>query len=332
VLVVGGRDRLRFLHALVAQDVGALVPGQGAYGALTDERGRPIADYNLVVLPEAVLLELPEGRAEEARTALDRRVIADDVVTAWAAGTTVAYEAGDPAALGASLVAARAGRFVPPVAALADLAPGAWYAPGEPVPHEGEEALALVPANRQAMLRATRLGGFGVLHWPGGPSPSGLLSAAEIEALEIMAGRMAAPELAEAKVWNELGVLAAVSLTKGCWMGQEIVRRVHSRGEVKRRLGGVTLDAPDAAGLCGARLEMADGAPVGVVTRAARSVDAGLTVGLAFLDRAAWDAGAPLVAVRGNGTRLAARRTPLPLVRRVPTGAGIPLFEPLETP
>jgi hypothetical protein len=61
-------------------------------------------------------------------------------------------------------------------------------------------------------------------------------------------------------------------------------------------------------------------------------VDAGLTVGLAFLDRAAWDAGAPLVAVRGDGTRLAARRTPLPFVRRVPTGAGIPLFEPLETP
>jgi folate-binding protein YgfZ len=347
VLVVGGADRLRFLHAVTAADVAALVPGEGAYGALTDERGRPVSDFHLYVLPEAVLLELPTGRAEEARATLDRLVIADDVTTAWASGETVAYESADPARLATTLAAARAGRFTAPAGMLAAMAPAVGY---DEAQGAAGTALEDVPARRQAILRASRLGGHGALHWSAagragelaaavtaaGSGGSGAvtvaLSATQRDPLEIEAGRLGAAELAEAKVWNELGAMHAVSLTKGCWMGQEIVRRVHARGEVQRRLAGVVLEVPHGTGWDGARLETPGGAPAGTITRAARSPSLGTTVALAFVHRAAWTPGSPLVAVRGNGVRAPATTAGLPFVRRVPDGAGTPAFQPVEIP
>jgi folate-binding protein YgfZ len=347
VLVVGGADRLRFLHAVTAQDVAGLSPGEGAYGALTDDRGRPVADFHLYVLPEAVLLELPAGRAEEARAVLDRLVIADDVETAWAAGETVAWESGDPARLAAALAPAREGRLAAPAAELGELAPAVGYAANAAAPPAGEgEALAGVPLRRQAILRASRLGGFGALHWAAAgragelaaaaarrdPRVTVVLSEQDRDPLEIEAGRIGAAELAEARVWNELGAMHAVSLDKGCWMGQEIVRRVQVRGEVKRRLGGIVLETPHGQGWAGAALETPGGASAGVVTRAARSPLLGRTLGLAFVDRGSGAAGTPLVAVRADGARAPATPAALPFVRRLPEGAGAPAYQPMEIP
>jgi folate-binding protein YgfZ len=331
---------------VTAADVATLGPGEGVYGALTDDRGGPIADFHLFVLPDVVLLELPAGCADEARAALDRLVIADDVVTAWADGATVAYEAGDPERLAAALAPERAGRFAPPLEVLADLVPGAGFAAAGPdaaLDASDEAALAAVPRRLGAVLRASRLGCYGALHWAADDDRAGelaravtrpgvrtALSATERDPLEIEAGRIGTTELAEAKVWNELAAMHAVSLTKGCWMGQEIVRRVHARGEIQRRLGGVELDAPHGVGWAGARLTLADGADAGVITRAARSPHADRTVALAFLRRAAWPAGTPLVAVRADGTRAPAASADLPFVRRVPAGAGVPAFAPGE--
>ena len=326
ILVVGGADRLRFLHAVTAADVGGLTPGGGAFGALTDDRGRPVSSFHLYVLPEAVLLELPSGRAELAREALERLVIADDVDLAWAEGGTVAYESADASRLAAILGSGREGRFIPPAEALLDVAPGVGFADG---PNEDE--LALVPARREAVLRASRLGGHGALHWSRGdraeeltrvaarrdPGVTIALGETERGPLEIEAGVLGDAELAEARVWNELDAMDAVSLTKGCWMGQEIVRRVHVLGEVQRRRTGVVLDTPHGVGWEGAALEGEDGAPAGVVTRAARSRTLGRTVAQAFVRRASWAPGSRLVAVRSDGARAAATSAALPFVRRL---------------
>ena len=333
VLVVGGQDRARFLHAVIAQDVQALGPGEGAFSALTDDRGRPVSSLHLFVLPEAILLEIPAGRAEETRAALDRLVIADDVVTAWAAGETVAYESSDPAWLAATLAPARAGRFAPSASVLDDPAPGVGFADvalDDPADDAG--ALALVPLRRQAVLRASRLGGLGALHWSEGsrtedlaavaarrePRVGVLLSSEQRAPLEIEAGLAGEEELAEARVWNELDLMDAVSLTKGCWMGQEIVRRVHVLGEVKRRRTGVFLDTPHGQGWAGASLETGEGASAGIVTRAARSATLSRTVAQAFVARAAWQPGSPLVAVRPDGARARAETALLPFVARAP--------------
>ncbi len=339
VLVLGGADRLRFLQALVAQDLAGLAPGDGVHGALTDDRGRPIADFHLFVLPEAVLLELPAGRADEARAALDARIIADDVRTAWADGGVVAYEAGDPARLAAALGVA--GDAVASPAPGVTFAAAGGFADGDEA-LEDEAVLATVPAARHAVLRASRLGGYGALRWAdgdrmaelaaaAGPGVTLALSATQLDPLEIAAGRIAAAELAEAKVWNELAVMSAVSLTKGCWMGQEIVRRVHVLGETRRLLRGVRLETPHGVGWAGATLEDAAGAAAGTVTRAARAPFLGATIGLAFVRREALP-GATLTARRADGAAAAATVHALPFVARRPADAPEPAWIPRENP
>jgi folate-binding protein YgfZ len=157
------------------------------------------------------------------------------------------------------------------------------------------------------------------------------LSPTQLDPLEISAGRLSAAELAEAKVWNELAVMDAVSLTKGCWMGQEVVRRVHVLGETKRLLRGVRIDAPHGVGWAGATLEDAAGSAAGTVTRAARAPFLGATIGLAFVRRDATP-GATLTARRADGTAAAVTVHALPFVARRPAGAPEPAWIPRENP
>lgn len=337
ILVVGGSDRVRFLHAVTAAEVEGLEPGGGVFGALTDDRGHPVSSFHLYVLPEAVLLELPSGRAETAREALERLVIADDVTLAWAAGATVGYESADAALLAATMAPARGSRFVAPPEALAGVTPAVGYAAGSGEPDP--EDLASLPLRREAVLRASRLGGFGALHWALDGDRAGELAAlatrrdakvkialspAEREPLEIEAGAIGVAEIEEAKVWNELDAMDAVSLTKGCWMGQEIVRRVHALGELQRKRTGVVLDAPHGQGWARALLEDEAGVPAGVVTRAARSRALGATVAQAFVRRAHWAPGSRLVAVRpADGARASATVAALPFVQRAAVPASV---------
>jgi folate-binding protein YgfZ len=291
--VVGGRDRLRFLHAVTTQDVQGLAPGQGATAALVDDRGRPIAGFRLYVLPEAVLLETPSGRADALFAALERLVVADDVVLAWADGAPVVVEADTLEEALALLAPARRGHgwFVPPAAALAGstLAAG-WNAETTP-PGELDDpaALAALPRVRETMLLASRYGGSGLLDWSG-PLP-GAASDDALDAREIDAFRPGPAELAEARVWNELGAMDAVSFTKGCFMGQEILNRVASQGNLQRRL--VRLTGASGVG-AGAPLVDADGAEAGTITRAAQGR------AFAFVRRGAWDAGTRLLAKPAN--------------------------------
>jgi folate-binding protein YgfZ len=227
VLVVEGRDRLRFLHAVTTQDVARLEPGEGAYGALTDDRGRPISDFVLSVLPDAVRLEAPAACADALKAALERLIVADDVELAWA-----------------------------------------------------EDASA---SDAPAAAEDARL-----------------------DALDIRAFRPGPSEFAEARVWNELDRMDAISFTKGCFLGQEILNRVQSQGQLQRRLVTLALEGPAAepALLRGATLTGPDGEPAGIVTRAAQDV------AFAFVKRGAWEPGTRLVAHPPSGPAIAATVRP----------------------
>ncbi|MEP7028117.1 MAG: hypothetical protein ABI960_05940 [Candidatus Eisenbacteria bacterium] len=272
--MVGGRDRLRFLHAVTTQDVAKLAPGAGVHGAMTDDRGRPVSDFLLYVLPEAILLEAPAGAADALRAALERLVVADDVTLAWAQGDAVVRE---------------------------DLAPGGagklaveWGAGTDPAVDQDlsdELTLALVPARRRAVLHASRFGGAGTLSW-GGEAGAGGLPEEDLDALEIAAFRPGPAEFTAARVWNELDLMETVSFTKGCFTGQEILNRVQTRGQLQRRLVALLLEAgawPRGA-WTGAVLETGNGEPVGEIVRAAGDR------AFAFVARDAWESGTHLVA------------------------------------
>jgi folate-binding protein YgfZ len=314
VLVVGGRDRLRFLHAVTTQDVEGLTPGAGAYGALTDDRGRPVSDFRLYVLPEAVLLEVPRGSSDALRATFERLIIADDVVLAWADGDLVASEAESPAGLLALVEGPRRTRgwFVPPVDALAGETPMIGWGAGTAAPPDDaladEATLASVPRLRQAMLLGSRYGGAGVIDWSGPRTEAS--AEATVDALEIAAGRPGPAEFAAARVFNELGRMDAVSFTKGCFMGQEILNRVHAQGNLQRRLVTLAFEDPvdmgsggAGSGWSGALVTDASGEPAGEVTRAARAPGSDRPVAFAFVKRGAWTPGTRLFArAPGGGT------------------------------
>ena len=99
----------------------------------------------------------------------------------------------------------------------------------------------------------------------------------------------------------ETGCDAAISYTKGCYLGQEVVERVAARGHVKRHVTGVLLDVaePPASGV---RL-LAEGHEVGYVTSAVRSPALDRVIALAMVQRKHAAVGGRLeIETGGSGT------------------------------
>ena len=100
----------------------------------------------------------------------------------------------------------------------------------------------------------------------------------------------------------------AISYNKGCYVGQEIIERIRSRGHVNRRLTGLLLDG--ALPPAGAKL-LRDGKEVGVITTAVESPTLGRAIALGYLRREHWQPGTRLE-VEGGATAAVAE---LPFVR-----------------
>jgi folate-binding protein YgfZ len=128
---------------------------------------------------------------------------------------------------------------------------------------------------------------------PASAMPEGLrwCSSAAWEACRVESGvPVAGHELDGATIAAEVGLVErAVSFTKGCYTGQELVARLDARGSnVARRLRTVVLDDPDTdpAALAGAELTVAGRErPVGALTSAAWSPVRASVVALAFVHR-----------------------------------------------
>ena len=136
-----------------------------------------------------------------------------------------------------------------------------------------------------------------------------------LESLRIEAGipRYGA-ELAEDTLLLEAGLLNAVSFTKGCYLGQEIVERARSRGHVNWRLVGLTVDSaqPPAPG---EKLTAAE-KQIGEITSACVLPSPGKTIALAYVRREVAETGTQLALASGA----AAEVTALPFYKRAETG------------
>ena len=113
-------------------------------------------------------------------------------------------------------------------------------------------------------------------------------------------------DMGEKTLALEVPVDSAISITKGCYLGQEVIARGTARGHVNRRLCGLVfsggLPAPGAA-------LTRDGHEVGQVTSVAHSPALERGVGLGFVRREHWDAGTELAA----GTPVVAQVAAWPL-------------------
>ena len=266
VLRVGGRDPVRMLHGLITNDLAGAAENVCVYAAFLTPKGRMVADARLVRTGGAVLVETAAAAEQPLREHLRKYVpplfarVEDD------AGLAVVGVYGPAARVLVAGPATGAGTHAatPPI-----------VLPPLEVP-ETEGTDILVPrADVQAMVG--RLVAAGAV-------PGGLDT---VELLRIEAGLPAwGAELNDGVIPLEAGLKErAISTSKGCYTGQEVIVRILHRGHVNRLLRGLDLGTAPAPPT-GAPVNVpGEERTVGRVTSAAVSPGTGRTLALAYVRR-----------------------------------------------
>ncbi len=109
----------------------------------------------------------------------------------------------------------------------------------------------------------------------------------------------------------EVGLDDAVSFTKGCYLGQEVVERIRSRGHVNKKLVGLSLEGQDLASPRDV-IVFAD-KPVGTITSSVHSLALGKPIALGYVNKDYWNPDTSLT-VNHNGILVGAKVTSLPFV------------------
>ncbi len=326
-LELRGADRQRFLNAYVTCDVKGLKAGEGVYGFLTNPQGRVLADLEVLAAADWLWAVLPAGQVQAVNEHLRRYVIADRVEFVRRDPAAAAADAAAPL-VALTLAGPRAD------AAMAELAPGValpvavWH-------HVG----ATVADVQVVVERTGRLGVPAVTLWTPGPEAARLrdallacqgvspVSREACEVVRVEAGiARFGQDFGPQNFPQETGAADAVSYTKGCYLGQEVVARIHYRGGVQKMLCGLLFDetprggdasgapASPSANLEGGTPEhgtplLYEGREAGRVGTAVRSPASGRSIGLAILHRRAAEPGTRLdvaVAVPAGGGEVAA--------------------------
>ena len=268
-VLVDGPDALKFLQSLLSQDLDVLQDGQGAHALLLQPQGKLDTDLRFLRVGDTAWLDCEVGRGEALAASLRRfkiRIKAEitDRTGEWGCLTLRGPKVAD--------LLKAAGAPSLPEAAHSHVA---WPTPG---------------SDRQARLvRAD---------WPGGPPGADVVgpvdelaqiwaalvdagfTSAGLTAFEAARVRAGVPrqglDIDEKTIPQEAFLeLDAVSFTKGCFLGQELVCRIDSRGHVNRLLRGLAIDSGSTAGIAttppaGAGIVVGD-KEVGALTTVARS-------------------------------------------------------------
>ena len=275
-----GSDAAKFLQGMVSNDVESVAVGSATYALLLTPKARVVADLRLTRLAESTFL----ADSEPAATPALRQVL-----TRYRLRSRVTIEPAE-ARYGAIAVAGRrSGLLLTDAFGIlprADAAEGEGFA--VPVGDRtlaavasaccGEKAFELIGARAEIGAAWDALAAN--LHRHAGA----VIGADALETLRIEAGiPRFGRELDEVVMPSEVGVVErAVSFTKGCYIGQEPVARLHYRGHANRGLRTILLD--HAAPIVGATVSL-DGRDVGRVTSATESPTLGRPIALAIVRR-----------------------------------------------
>jgi folate-binding protein YgfZ len=243
-VVVSGVDRASYLQGLLTNDIVALQTGQGCYAAYLTAQGRMIADLHVYELGDVMLLTMAGDVKDTVLAKLDQLIFSEDVqlgdVTETFAQVAVIGPGAAPAvsaALGG--VGAEALSALPEHGNLrAEWAGGTAIVTR--VTDTGEPGYDVFVDRAQAPALAAALGAAGVVD----------LDEATAEAIRIEAGIPAFHrDMDEETIPLEANIESrAISFSKGCYVGQEVVIRVLHRGHgrVARKLVGLLIDGAQA--------------------------------------------------------------------------------------
>ncbi len=234
---VTGLHRQRFLQAMISNNVEALEPGQGCYATLLTNKGKLVADFVVYADADAYWIDIEPGLAPTLIQALDFFIIADDVtlsdVTAeWGLISVQGPDADE-------LLMLTCGQEVPSLSRFShtDCRIAGQEARLIARSHTGEDGyqlmapMAALPALWEALWEHRH---------------TYELRAVGYEALEVLRIEAGIPvfgrDMTEETIPIEANLTDAISYTKGCYVGQEVIARLDARGHVNRRLMGLRLE------------------------------------------------------------------------------------------
>ena len=312
-LAFTGPDRVRYLNAILTNNIKDLAAGQGTVSLLLNPQGHILAEIETYALADRLFCVSYAMIREQLASWMDKYIIMDDVTLTdeterWG---TLALEGPKAAAVVKEIarvdlsqlnelasVDAEIVRFAqddnikraPIPCRLVKRSPGG-VAGAEFVGERGQ-----LTALWQVLLEAARKPG-------GGPAGYTALSGRRLELGVPWFGY----DFGEKQIPHEAGLENShISYTKGCYTGQEIVERVRSRGHVNRRRVGL-LFSGDAVPEAGAALTL-EGKEAGNVTRAARIWYPARVIGMGYVRK---EAEAPGTALQWAGGTAMVVRLPL---------------------
>jgi folate-binding protein YgfZ len=303
-----GADRVRFLNGQVTNNVKDLRAGQGCHAALVNAKGKLQADLNIACLPEELLLDFEPGLTEMITQRLEKYIIADDVQVVDAAphygllsvqgpkAETVIRSLGLPIEIPAQPMQ---------IASSKDATLGEIYLLNHPRLETSGFDLFVPTASLGAvmdkLIAAAREVSGRAVGWRA-------LEAARIEAGIPRFG----VDMDETNLAPETGIASrAISYSKGCYIGQEVIARIRTYGQVAKALRGLRL-ADDLKQLParGDKLFHA-GKEAAYITSALTSPALGLNIALGYVRKEANQLGTKLTLLTA-GAESAAEIVELP--------------------
>jgi folate-binding protein YgfZ len=276
-IAVSGRDRATYLQGLLTNDIVALGPGSGCYAAWLTPQGRMTTDMHVLESGDMILLSVPAATRESVLQRLDQFIFTEDVQLGDLTATLAEIDVHGPRA---------AGIIEATVSAVAGLSTWAEYTNAR-VEFAGSP-LVIARIDRLGVPGYTVYADFGQasdLTAALGRSGAVRVSAEAVEIARVEAGYpLFGVDMNDDIIPLEAGIeKRALSMTKGCYVGQEVIIRVLHRGHgrVVRHLVG--LRVKDGMPMRDARI-YAGGRDIGFITSSAVSPRFG-PIALAYVHR-----------------------------------------------
>ena len=263
-----GKDRRDYLQGLLTNDIVALSAGSGCYACLLTAQGRMIADMYVVETGEAILIDLEGQLAARVGGHLEQFVFSEDVEVSNVSGSVAQLGVFGPraAAVIGHVLGSQGSAPEADLTGMRVLDNRTWAWNGAPVTVVRRDDLGVLGFDlligvQHSDALAQAIADAGAM----------LVDADVAEICRIEIGRpVFGKDMTEDTIPLEAGIEdRAISLTKGCYVGQEIIIRVLHRGQgrVARRLVGLTFDPAAAAPASGSTIRSGD-REIGAVTSA----------------------------------------------------------------
>ena len=255
-LKLTGEDRVRWLNGMVTNNIRDLAPGHGVYAFFLNPQGRIQADMYCFNRGDDLLIETDASQIESLRAAFDKYIIMDDVEVTDAENITKLLLSGPKAP---QVVGGVLGKTIEHMQPLEFRSASHAGAPVTVVhlddPFTPQFELWIANEHASELWKALAAAGA---------APIGYEA---VEMLRLWSGRPRfGQDIRERDLPQETGQERALNFTKGCYVGQEIVERIRSRGAVHRIFAGFAFESGPPG--VGSKISV-EGKEVGEITSAA---------------------------------------------------------------